>query len=80
MNYAIIGYILGWVLTIESLFMFLPCIIAAIYREETGWAFLTVAVIGLLAGFIITRRKPKNTVFYAPCFILCKKAVVDKCG
>ena len=64
MNYAIIGYILGWVLTIESLFMFLPCIIAAIYREETGWAFLTVAVIGLLAGFIITRRKPKNTVFF----------------
>ena len=64
MNYAIIGYILGWVLTIESLFMFLPCIIAAIYREETGWAFLTVAVIGLLAGFIITRRKQKNTVFF----------------
>lgn len=64
MNYAIIGYILGWVLTIESLFMFLPCIIAAIYREETGWAFLTVSVIGLLAGFIITRRKPKNTVFF----------------
>ena len=64
MNYAIIGYILGWVLTIESLFMFLPCIIAAIYREETGWTFLTVAVIGLLAGFIITRRKPKNTVFF----------------
>ena len=64
MNYGIIGYILGWVLTIESLFMFLPCIIAAIYREETGWAFLTVAVIGLLAGFIITRRKPKNTVFF----------------
>lgn len=64
MNYGIIGYILGWVLTIESLFMFLPCIIAAIYREETGWTFLTVAVIGLLAGFIITRRKPKNTVFF----------------
>jgi len=64
MNYGIIGYILGWVLTIESLFMFLPCIIAAIYREETGWTFLTVAVIGLLAGFVITRRKPKNTVFF----------------
>ncbi|MBQ8260820.1 MAG: TrkH family potassium uptake protein [Lachnospiraceae bacterium] len=64
MNYGIIGYILGWVLTIESLFMFLPCIIAAIYREETGWTFLTVAVIGLLTGFIITRRKPKNTVFF----------------
>ncbi len=64
MNYSIIGYILGWVLTIESLFLFLPCIVALVYQEQQGYAFLAVAVIGTLLGFLITRKKPKNNVFF----------------
>ena len=64
MNYQMIRYILGWVLNLEGVFLTLPCICAVIYREKSGFAFLLVMLISLLAGFLMTRKKPKNTVFY----------------
>lgn len=64
MNYGIICYILGWVLTIEAAFMFLPCICALVYQEQSGYAFLIVALAELLIGFICTRKKPKNQQFF----------------
>lgn len=65
MNYSIISYILGWVLTIESIFMFIPCIVAAIYREKEGFAFLIVALLCLAIGLLRIRKKTKSQVFYA---------------
>lgn len=65
MNFSIIRYILGWVITIESAFMFLPCIISIIFREKSGFVFLGVAAVFLAAGIIITRFKPKNQQFFA---------------
>lgn len=65
MNYPIIGYILGWVLLFESAFMTLPCVTALIYREKEGWAFLWVMIACAVIGFLITRRKPKNQVYFA---------------
>ncbi len=64
MNRSMIGYILGWVLILTGAFMLLPWIVGLIYRESVTWYFLLVAACSCLAGFIITRFKPKNTVFY----------------
>jgi len=64
MNGSIIRYIIGWVLNIEAVFLTLPCIVAVIYQEKSGFAFLiTLAVSGLL-GFILTRKKPDNITLY----------------
>lgn len=65
MNYSIIRYILCWVLQIISGLMVLPCVTALIYREESGWAFAAVMVLGTLLGEIGKRMKPKSHVFYA---------------
>lgn len=65
MNYSIIIYILGWVLNFEAFFMLLPCTMAMIHKEEDGFAFLITCIICLGLGFLGSRRKPKNKVFYA---------------
>ena len=64
MNTSIICYILGQVLRIEGLFMFLPCIVAIIYREYQGFVFLSVALICILSGTLMTYRKPNSHIFY----------------
>lgn len=65
MNFSIIRYILGWVLNFEGAFMLLPCIVALIYRESSGWSFLICSIVAGLLGLFMTRHKPKNSVFYA---------------
>ena len=65
MNYSIITYILGWVLTLESIFMMFPCIVALIYKEQEGFAFLIVAIVCFLLGFLRIRKKSKNQVYFA---------------
>ncbi len=65
MNFAIIRYILGWVLTFEGGFMLLPCVVAVCYREKSGFIFLACAAAAGLLGRLLTGKKPKNTVFYA---------------
>jgi len=65
MNISIILYTLGRVLAIESAFMVLPGIVALIYRENNWWTYFVVALAGMLAGFLISVKKPKNTQFFA---------------
>lgn len=65
MNVSIIRYILSWVLTIESAFMFLPCLISILYREKSGFAFLAVAVVFLALGLVSIHFKPKSQQFFA---------------
>ncbi len=65
MNYSIIIYILGWILNLEAGLMLLPCVTALIYREKDGFAFVITMAVCLVAGFLITRKKPKKKVFYA---------------
>ena len=65
MNISIILYTLGRVLAIESAFIVLPGIVAIIYRENNWWTYFVVALIGMLAGFLISLKKPKNTQFFA---------------
>ena len=65
MNISIILYTLGRVLAIESAFMILPGIVALIYRENNWWTYFVVALFGMLAGLLISLKKPKNTQFFA---------------
>ena len=65
MNYKIIFYILGKVMMFLALFLLLPCIVAVIYHEESGIYFAVTAVISLLIGFLMSRKKPENKNFFA---------------
>ena len=65
MNYKIVFYILGKVMMFLALFLLLPCIVAVIYHEESGIYFAVTAVISLLIGFLMSRKKPENKNFFA---------------
>lgn len=64
MNYAIIRYLLGWVLIFEACFLTLPCITAVIYQEQAGFAFLVVLALCLVLGMLLTARRPRRDTFY----------------
>ncbi len=64
MNSSIIRYILGNVLKIEGLFLFLPAIVSCIYLEHEGFYYTGFALVCLLLGFLMTKKKPESQVFY----------------
>lgn len=65
MNYSIIRYILFRVLEFTALFLTLPCLVAAIYQEKSGFAFAAVMIGCFVVAEIGKQYKPKSTVFYA---------------
>lgn len=65
MNKSIILHILGWILNFEAAFMVLPIIVAIIYGENGGLAFLISIGLCLLFGLPLTLIKPKSRVFHA---------------
>ena len=65
MNISMILYFLGWVLKIEGILMILPCAIALIYQELNGLYFLGIGLFCVISGWLMSRKKPSNTVFYA---------------
>ena len=64
MNTSIVRYVLGTVLKMEAALFLLPMLTAAIYQEKQGFAYVITALLSLVLGMIMTRRKPKNNVFY----------------
>ncbi len=64
MNSSMIRYILGNILKFEGLFLLLPAIVSGIYREHEGFYFVSVAILCLFLGFILTAKKPNSQVFY----------------
>ena len=64
MNNAMIGYILGSVLKIEGILLLGPCAAALWFKENVGWYYLCVAAFCILCGWLLTRRKPEDQVFY----------------
>ena len=64
MNNSIIRYVLGLVLKMEAILMILPCLVAVIYREKDGFAYLIVMAVSFTTGCIATRNKIDNTTFY----------------
>ncbi len=65
MNFGIILYIIGFVVTIESASMLLPWVVSLYYGENTGWIFFVCSVVFGALGFFLIRKKPKDTSFYA---------------
>ncbi len=64
MNGSMIRYILGYILKTEAILLLLPCAIAGIYGETEGFSYWITALLCGMCGFLISSRKPKNTVFY----------------
>jgi trk system potassium uptake protein TrkH len=64
MNTAIVRYVLGYVLRIESLLMTLPIVTALIYQESQGWAYVIVALVCFFLGTLLSLKKPKSSLFY----------------
>lgn len=64
MNNSIIRYILGQVLKMEAILMILPVIVAIIYGEDEGFAYLITLLICGALGFAATHKKPRNFIFY----------------
>ncbi len=64
MNYAIIAYIIGWILKCEALLMLPSCLVALLYGERDGWALFASLTLCLAAGIPLSHKKPQNTVFY----------------
>jgi len=65
MNIKAIIYILGWVLNIEGVFLLLPYIVSLVYKENEGGAFLAVSILCIVAGILLSFKKPKNTEIFA---------------
>ena len=64
MNTPMIRYIIGRVLALEGLFMLLPCAVAVIYSESTGWYFAAVSAGAVVLGFLLSAKKPGNNEIY----------------
>lgn len=64
MNTAIVRFIIGHVLRIEGVLLLLPIITAVIYQEPQGFEYVTVSLICIFLGTLLSIKKPKNTVFY----------------
>ena len=65
MNYRMILYVTGWVINFEAVFLFPACLTGIIYREKATISLLLTALICLIVGFPMTRKRPKNTSIYA---------------
>ena len=61
MNYSMLGYVLRYIVMCEGFLMLLPGLVSVIYKEKSGFAFLTCVVLCILIAFPFTLRKPKNT-------------------
>jgi trk system potassium uptake protein len=65
MNKSFILHIIGWILTVEAVFMILPAIVAAIYKEHSVVSFLITMGICLVIGIPLLLLRPKSKVFFA---------------
>lgn len=57
-------YILSHILKFESAFLTLPALVGLLYREPEGFPFLLVAVLCLLLGLFLTRKRPVSSTLY----------------
>ncbi len=65
MNFAIVRFIIGWVLEFEAGFLLLPALVGFLYREvRISIGFIAVAAVCLLFGFLLKRKKPERMDLY----------------
>lgn len=65
MNYSIIRYMLGHVTFLTGVCMLLPSVVAGIYQEKTGLAYLACAAFSMILGRLFTLKKPSKNAFFA---------------
>ncbi len=65
MNYKSIGYILGWILRVEGIFLFLPFLVALLYGEENWPVYLGCAACTVVCGSLFSRKREQVGNFYA---------------
>ena len=65
MNFAIVRYILGWILKFEAGFLLLPAIVGLFYGEVTdALAYLGTALLCLAASLLLSLKKPARFQLY----------------
>ncbi|MCI9121689.1 MAG: TrkH family potassium uptake protein [Oscillibacter sp.] len=64
MNYQMIGFVLGRLLWTEAALLLLPCL-TALLCSESPFPFLLPAVLLVLAGLLLSRKKPAQTALFA---------------
>lgn len=65
MNITMIFYLLGWLLNTVAALMILPFTVSIYYGENCGKYFLICSLALFMVGIFLTRKRPKNTKFYA---------------
>lgn len=65
MNITMIFYLLGWILNTMAALMLLPFAVSIYYGESCGKYFLICALAMFMVGICLTKKRPKNTKFYA---------------
>ena len=65
MNYAMIRYLIGWMLGVESVFLLLPALTAVIYQEHVVLAYVGTAALCMAIAAVFCHKKPENPRFYA---------------
>ncbi len=72
MNFSLVIFILGWVVTFLGGFLMVPALTGAIYHEQEAWLFFLTGIISAVLGFLVTRLKPKNKRFFArEGYVIC---------
>ena len=65
MNFAIVRFILGWVLEFEAGFLLLPLLVGFLYGEvRFSLCFAATAALCLLAGVLLKCKKPVKKDLY----------------
>ncbi|MBR1866200.1 MAG: TrkH family potassium uptake protein [Lachnospiraceae bacterium] len=65
MNITMIVYLLGWILNTVAALMLLPISVSIYYGEGHGKYFLLCSLSMFAVGWLLTKKRPKNTRFYA---------------
>ena len=65
MNRRMIAYTVGRILIAEAALMLPSVLVGLIYREPDTWVFAPAIGLLVLAGVLLGRKKPENTVIYA---------------
>ncbi len=60
MNLKMVLYVLGNIMKLEGVLMLIPVIVSVVYRENTYLAFLIPAILLILIGFLLARKKIEN--------------------
>ena len=65
MNYKIIRYVIGWILNFEAIFLVPAFLVGLLYGEKESYALLITAILCVLCGFLLVRKKLTNRMMYA---------------